>query len=52
MLSRNVKLNRLARIKARKFRSRNPKLEEYLLQYWNYWFQCHGRHTNLWAEYV
>ena len=50
MKSKLVKLNRLSRMKARKFRSRNPKLNHYLALYWNYWFQNYERHANLWKD--
>jgi hypothetical protein len=43
-----VKLRKLQRVKARKFRSRNPQLNHYLQLYWNYWFQSYPRHAHLW----
>lgn len=48
MLSREVKLRKLWRLKQKKFRSRNPKLNSYLQLYWNYWMQNYGLHRNLW----
>jgi hypothetical protein len=49
MKSREVKLRRLWRLKQKKFRSRNPRLNAYLQLYWNYWQKCHGTHANLWS---
>lgn len=48
MHSKMVKLRKLQRVKARKFRSRNPQLNHYLQLYWNYWFQSYPRHAHLW----
>lgn len=48
MNSMVVKLNRLQRMKPRKFRTRNPKLEWYLTLYWRYWHRVYGKHIPLW----
>lgn len=49
MISREVKLRRLQRIKDRK-RGKSHAWNSVTVIYWRYWKQVHGDHLHLWGK--